>query len=651
MNAIRLLPPELRNQIAAGEVVERPASVVKELVENSLDAGATQVDVVLENGGQSLIQIRDNGAGVPPEELELAVTRHATSKIAALDDLWSIASFGFRGEALPSIASVSRFRMESAHDGAEGAFIEVENGLIRHSGPSALQGGSLVSVRDLFITVPARLKFLKTPATEQKKAQNWLMRLALTRLDVGFTLQAGGRELLRLRGEQSLAERLGTIWPPVVVEALRPFDHERHGIRAHGLCADPRQSQPRADRLLFYVNGRVVNDRLLLRAVREAYKGRLISRDYPQAVVFVDLPPDQVDVNVHPAKSEVRFIDEQAVFSAVRLAITLALDRPQAGVGYETNPAFAAPDSSVPEPAAPGGQAAPAPRPLGFWGEADMERILPRPGASLVPSDTMEVAESMAPVWNSTGEARPFDDPFPDFPPHAPSQTENDGGSGVETSGGPVQPHPPAMGGFPAASASGRVQPDSPSGPSPAFARVGPYIYLGQVANTYLVLREGENLVILDQHAAHERVLMHRFETAGMNGRSRALLMPLTLRLHPAEAERARELWDELHALGFSLRLDGNSLEVSAVPDSFERAGAESLLKETLVGQREDFRSLWITASCKGAIKAGDALTVDEAVGLIAQWMRTPEKEHCPHGRPAVLSWSAGDLEKLFKRV
>jgi DNA mismatch repair protein MutL len=633
---ISLLPPELRNQIAAGEVVERPASVVKELVENSLDAGARHVDVVLENGGQSLIEVRDDGLGMPEDELELAVTRHATSKIACLDDLWRIISFGFRGEALPSIASVSRLRLESAparangpengpearsafaKQDARGAFVEVEHGRIVRQGPSAILRGTSVSVRDLFITVPARLKFLKNPATELKRAREWLLRLSLARLDAAFSLSAGGREVVRLAPDQSLAQRLAAIWPPVVVEGLRPFDRETHGMHVHGLAADPRQAQPRPDRLLLYVNGRAVSARLLVRAVREAYKGRLISRDYPQVALFIELPPDQVDVNVHPAKSEVRFIDERAVFAAVLRAVAPALDASGAS-GFA--PARDVPDRpDRPDPALPH-----PPRPIGFWGEADRERIVRREDPPPHPSSILFVRET---------DPAPAQDHDQDHTPE------------LGAAPGPVRGHDQPE---PRPDPCPDSWPERPA-PQPSRLTIGGYEYLGQIAGTYLVAREGDNLILLDQHAAHERVLLDKLQRQAQSGASRALLTPLRLHLHPAEAERARALWDELLRLGFDLRLEDEVLHVEALPSVLERKGAESLLREALAGQRDDFDSLWITAACKGAIKAGDALTQDEAAGLMDQWMRLPDRDHCPHGRPCCLTWTPRDLERLFKR-
>ena len=601
---IHLLSPELRNQIAAGEVVERPASVVKELVENSLDAGATLIEVTLENGGQSLIRVRDNGAGIPAAELELAVTRHATSKITSMDDLWHISSFGFRGEALPSIASVSSFRMESAFRASEdaepdAAFIQMEHGVLAQQGPSGLHKGTVVEIRDLFATIPARLKFLKAPATEQKRAQELLTRLALTHTDAGFIFLAGTREVLRFPAGQSLQERLSVIWPDSVTETLLPFDRTTNDIRVHGLVSPPGQAQPRGDRMLLYVNGRAVNDKVILRAVREAYKGRLLSKEYPQIVLFMDLPPEEVDVNVHPAKIEVRFRDERSVFGAVLRAVEEAVVR-----NLPTGDLDAAPSGEE-------ARHAPAyePKPLGFWGEADRERIMRPRQQPLIPPDHEETPSAVPPA-----SERPASEPD--------------------------------------------------SVPEPLLygqVRVGPYVYMGQIGGTYLLLRDIRNgrdnasLLILDQHAAHERVLVSRIEAGGFSGMSQPLVLPLEYTLHPAERERIQEFHESLSALGFELALReqgaGTVLEVRAVPPLLERAAAGEFIREVLAGRKEDLHSLWATMACKAAIKAGDALAPDEAVNLIAQWLMTENRQFCPHGRPCVLQWGTSDLDKMFKRM
>lgn len=716
---IRLLPPELRNQIAAGEVVERPASVVKELVENSLDAGATRVDVFLENGGQSCIRVQDDGAGIAPGELELAVTRHATSKIASMDDLEHIASYGFRGEALPSIASVARFSMESAVTGADGGTeasrIVVEFGRLLAVEPSALHRGTIVEVRDLFTNIPARLKFLKTPATELKRAQDWLVRLALARCDVGFTLRAGEREALRFLPGQSLRDRLAQLWPRLVVEALRPFDAERHGIRARGLAALPSVSQQRGDRILLYVNGRSVSDKRLLAAVREAYKGRITSRDYPQVVLFVDMPPDMVDVNVHPAKSEVRFRDESSVFSAVLHAVQGAL------VSDVESVLDAAREADDVRPVAAQSRLWDdlPPRPQGFWGSADAAPLMRhvedetredegqwqvrRPDADdgTVPGSVTErgdVADAPS-VPSSSGSAAAFasgrTSPAGLREAVAPSAfsaasfAEDAEGTGrlsadrqeffesarqtartamppehVETMAGQddaghaaEQVHTPETDWPEDLPGAG----DAACGPGTAVADesaagrhelvVGGLTYLGQVAETYLVLRDASGaLMLLDQHAAHERVLYERLRKGAFAGTAQCLALPLELALQPVEEERFLEVRDNLERMGFDVSCSGGRLLARGIPPSLSRSEAGEFLREVLAGRKDDIRAMFISLSCKGAIKAGQRLADDEAAALLRQWLHTPEREYCPHGRPSILRWDAVALEKLFKR-
>ncbi|WP_165066191.1 DNA mismatch repair endonuclease MutL [Desulfovibrio sp. ZJ200] len=639
---IRLLPPELCNQIAAGEVVERPASVLKELVENSLDADAAHIDVLLENGGQALIRVQDDGCGIPAGELELSVTRHATSKIAAFDDLERIRSYGFRGEALPSIASVSRLKIVSAVCGPDGQSaahcLEVEHGRLVTSSPASLHKGTVVEVRDLFSNIPARLKFLKTPSTEFKRAQEWLARLALARARTGFTLRSGEREVLRFLPQQSLRQRLGQLWPRLIVEALRPFDGERHGIRAHGLAALPTVSQPRGDRLLLYVNGRSVTDKRLLAAVREAYKGRLTSRDYPQVVLFVEMHPREVDVNVHPAKSEVRFRDESAVFSAVLHAVQSALvtpfsaglesgeqtDAAAAGVGSSGGEGFAGaqPASRSDTQSGPAAQSH-APRPQGFWGSLD--------NPPLLKSSQAAAPRSEAPAE----EDWQVDVPCGGLRLHAAAEEPAGYGAVLFDD---ARAFPPS--------------PDNGEGPQAREPlRIGPLRYLGQVARTYLVLcDEHDALLLLDQHAAHERVLYARLRRGGFAGTGQCLALPVELNLHPAEKERFYQLRERLESLGFELECAGDALLMRAMPPVLSRAEARDFLREALAGRKDDLAGLFISMSCKGAVKAGQRLTDDEAAGLLRQWLAVPEREYCPHGRPCVLRWEAGELEKLFKR-
>ncbi len=631
VSRIHVLPSELCNQIAAGEVVERPASVVKELVENSLDAWATRVDVQLENGGQGLIRVQDNGSGVLPDELSLAVLRHATSKIRKVTDLDSIHSYGFRGEALPSIASVSDFSMASAVRGENGSVVSsvIRVSFGERSGvePSSLHQGTVVEVRDLFSNVPARLKFLKSPATEVKRCLEWLERQALARTDVAFSLMSDGRTLLQCLPGETLAARLARMWPPQVVEALAPFDAERSGVRVHGLAARPDVSQPHGSRILIFVNGRSVTDKRVYGAVRQAYEGRITSRDYPQAVVFVELDPAEVDVNVHPAKSEVRFRDESAVYAAVLTAVRSSLQTPSgeldAGCGVKdgASPEVTPPSAGKKEEASP---VLAESRPMGFWGAADSPLRRPLPAEKESEGDGEWTVARPHPVPDSRGMTQPA--PSGE---DAPSFREEE-----KTEPRPTPPVPENL---------------LREVPEPAPSRG--LEYLGQVAGTYLVFRDASDaLVILDQHAVHERILFSRFSEKGWHGASQGLALPLVLELHPAEAGRWRDVKEMLEGLGYRGTLCGGTLTVDGIPALLDRAGAQDFLRECLAGLKDDFRARFATMACRSAIKGGQRLTRDEAMNLVSQWLATPDRDYCPHGRPTVLRRDAAALEKLFKR-
>lgn len=455
------------------------------------------------------------------------------------------------------------------------------------------------------------------------------MRMALARPDVAFSLTNGGREIFRLPGGQSLSERLGRFWPPQVTEALHEFSRSREGMTARGLAGSPSHAQNRADRMLFYVNGRPVQDRLLMRAARDAYKGRLLSGEYPQVLLFLDLPPEEVDVNVHPSKMEVRFRDEGAVFSLVRWALepvagAEALSETLSVYGASGDAGAGRPDFTA-SPALPGQEgrggspAAGGQGPCGGARSAEASSRLRAYQDFLSPAPAREV-------------------PLP-ITPAAAGQPGGAPGSAMPSSA--FLPGEPVSGGLAPA-----VQAAAPR----ALSREG-LEYLGQVAGTYLVLRQGGGrLVIVDQHAAHERVILENMRRARSAGDSQPLAVPLPLTLHPAEAVRLAGLEAELREVGFVLTQEADTLFVRGVPPSLPAGKAVQYLREILGEQADGLTTLWALLSCKSAIKAGQALAVDEALALLEAWLAAPEREHCPHGRPVVVSFGEGDLERLFKR-
>jgi len=690
---IRVLPPTLQNQIAAGEVVERPSSVVKELVENSLDAGADRVQVSLDGGGVGLILVQDNGRGMDEAEMRLALTRHATSKLTAVEDLESIATFGFRGEALPSIASVSRLRLASkSQDGGDAHVVDVHFGDFRQEGPTAMVQGTRIEVRDLFANVPARLKFLKSQATEVRRCQEVLERMALSRLDVGFKLTIGEKPVMRFVAGQNLLSRLAAVWPPAVTQALVPVESDMHGCRVTGFAGLSHVGQARADKMLFYVNGRPVQDRVLLRAVREAYKGRMLSREYPVAALFITTGPGEVDVNVHPAKTEVRFRDEGLLFTLVRTAVARALDL---GAPSARMTSVLDHQGESLAPAQPQGTLdAPVPKGPKY---ATYRDYLTEVGREERAEDGQ--AARLEPSGLESGRmSQPDDAHLPAYlrmrsrgtDPGAPigGEREESGyaSSGISGAGRGVG-HPDAGGADRGESWRDRdALPDEDSGPAAAHVArfreppalrdsgaaaygagrdtgaqsqgtqrsrsVGGVEYLGQVAGTYLVLRlAGEGLALLDQHAAHERVLFDKMRASHTRGQSQPLAIPFEMTLHPSEQKKLTTLWPDLTALGFQMQAPKpGSVSVRGIPPLLSAGQAKEFLREAVTGQSGSMADLWAVMSCKAAIKAGDTLAEDEALALLEAWSTTKDRDYCPHGRPVVVNWDKKDLEKLFKR-
>ncbi|WAC63549.1 DNA mismatch repair endonuclease MutL [Pseudoxanthomonas sp. SL93] len=598
---IRQLPDTLINQIAAGEVVERPASVVKELVENALDAGARRIDIDLEEGGVRLIRIRDDGSGIAPDELPLAVSRHATSKIASLDDLEAVTTLGFRGEALPSIASVSRFSLTSRRaDDEHGTSLQVEGGRVGNAVPKPHAIGTTVEVRELFYNVPARRKFLRAERTEMGHIEEWLRSLALARPDIELRVSHNGRPSRRYKADEleSLARLNETLGEDFARSALR-VDHAAAGLRLHGWIAQPSYSRASADQQYVYVNGRSVRDRNIAHGVKMAYQDVLFHGRQPAYVLFLEIDPTRVDVNVHPAKHEVRFRDTRLVHDFVYRTLHEALAETRAGV--------AAQESASPF-ASPSGPA--------------------------VPSAWMPTQQS--PLGLSVAEA-----------PAAYAA---------------LYAAPPASGSF---TASDALYPAPVPTPLPAHDPDGipPLGFaIAQLHGIYILAENADGLIVVDMHAAHERIGYEKLKSAhdGMGLRSQPLLVPLALAVAEREAEVAEREADTLAALGFDVTRNGpQSLTVRSVPALLSGAEPEALLRDVLADLREHGQTrrvaaardeLLSTMACHGAVRANRRLTVPEMNALLREMEITERSGQCNHGRPTWARFSLNEIDRWFLR-
>jgi DNA mismatch repair protein MutL len=577
--SIRRLPPELINRIAAGEVVERPASALKEVVENSLDAGAAQVSIRLHAGGLELIEVADDGSGMAPDEMRLALERHATSKLPG-DAIDRVTSFGFRGEALPSIASVSRLTLESRVRGADGWRIEIDHGERMDEGPAALPPGTRVRVEGLFDKVPARRKFLRSPRAEYAACLDTVKRLAMARSDVGFTLDHDGRRVLTLQSAD----------PPSRVAELLSHELDRHGVgidsvrdglRLTGVISLPTFNRGMADQQYLFVNSRPVKDRLLVGALRAAYRD-LIARDrHPIAALFLEVPLEEVDVNVHPAKTEVRFRDPAAVRGLIVGGLRHALDE-------ETQRSAAREQAAAPV----------------MW--TSSASYTPQPGLGIGLAGVRQEQRAFEPVA---------------FVPHARAEPA------VE----PVPVYPLGV------------------------AR-------GQVAATYIVAEAEDGLVIVDQHAAHERLVLERMRAAREGGAiaRQALLIPEVVELDEPDCDRLEGSADELAAMGLEIeRFGPSSILVRAVPAALGKTNAAGLLADLAaeiaelggpIGLRDKLDHVAATIACHGSVRGGRILSVAEMNALLREMEVTPRSGQCNHGRPTWVKLGHGEIEKLFGR-
>lgn len=633
------LPAELANQIAAGEVVERPASVVKELVENALDAGASRIAVTVELGGKRLVRVEDDGEGMTADEARLALERHATSKIRRVEDLAAITSLGFRGEALPSIASVSRLLLRTRARGTpRGVEVRVSGGVIDSTREAGAAEGAVVEVADLFHNVPARRKFLKSDGAETAQISRLVTQLALGRHRVGFTLTSGTRRLAQWPPVESLADRLFQLYKER--GDLVEVGKKAAGVAVTGFVAGlagGTGGRARGPQNVF-VNGRAVKDRTIAHAIAHAYGTATIKERRPEVHLFIELPPDRVDVNVHPAKAEVRFLEPSLVHEVLRRAIAEALGDTAAPAVTLAAPAVT-PEDATALAATPGEDSGPA---------SGASAVSGAPGASAVGGP-----DGWSPVSHATaGEAAAgWRGAAPDRP--------GSGASAVTGAAGPTladavrELRPAAV----------TVGPASGAGAAPAGGVVDrPMQPLGQFRDTFIIAVDAEGIAIVDQHVAHERVLfeqvMERLTAGPLE--SQLLLQPIVLDLPPAERQALDARGAVLERLGFDVgAFGGDSVRIAAVPALVPLAASEAAVRalaQDLDGLDrgaavdEALRRSAATTACHAAVKAHDRLTPEKMIWILDALRRTAHSSVCPHGRPVVLRLSRREIEKRFER-
>jgi DNA mismatch repair protein MutL len=607
---IRQLPIELINQIAAGEVIERPASVVKELVENSLDAGARRVEIDVEEGGARLIRVRDDGGGILADDLPLAISAHATSKIASFDDLERVATLGFRGEALPSIASVSRFALTSRPPQQEHALrVEVDGGKPQPPRPAQHPAGTTIEVRDLFYNVPARRKFLRAERTEFGRIDELIASLALVRTGVEFRLSHNGKAVRLLRpaaDEGSVALRIGDLLGEEFLQQSLRIGHEAAGLRLSGWVGLPTASRAQADHQYFYVNGRLVRDKVVAHAVRQAYADVLFHGRHPAFVLFLDLDPLGVDVNVHPAKSEVRFREARLVHDFLYRTLNDALAQTRAG----TAPSVAA---------------------------------APLPGMAAVGNGGGYAGSYGAQPWRGQSNLG-LREPLADYAALL--------GAPAANTAAPFNPAPVDNAAFAAACAAAE---DGGESPPLGFA-------LAQLHGIYVLAQNAHGLVLVDMHAAHERITYERLKTAqtGQGIRAQLLLVPISIALSEREAACVEDQATRFAELGFELQRSGpQSVVVKRLPTLLDGADATRLIRDViadLLAQGNSRRieeagnDVLATMACHGSVRANRRLSLPEMNALLRDMEATERSGQCNHGRPTWVQLSVAELDRLFLR-
>ncbi len=612
MSAISLLPDLLINQIAAGEVIERPAAALKELLENSLDAGATEITVHLEGGGIRLLRVRDNGAGIAQEELQLALTRHATSKIATLADLQRVVSMGFRGEALASMASVAQMTLTSRKAKAPHAWqIQSIDGTTTEAAPAPLDAGTTIELRELYFNTPARRKFLKSEGTEFAYCEETFKRIALSRPDVAFTLQHGNRVVWQVQphaGPDALTRRIEALLGEDFAKASVAVTRQTAGLALTGMASRADYSRATRDDQYFFVNGRFIRDKVISHAVRQAYQDILHGQRHPAYVLFLTLPPEQVDVNVHPAKSEVRFRESQAVHQFVFHALEQALGT--AIAGYE-----AAAHASPGIPQAP---------------------LLLRPSP---PGMAPPPQQRIIPLRTSSDALAYYDAMFGRREEDKIRQPQN----AAET-------HAPAP----------AIEPVSEAAPDGEIPPLG--FALAQLSGVYILAENAQGLVIVDMHAAHERIVYEKLKAALDKEplSMQQLLVPLSFKADALDIATAEEQQEALRQLGFEIiPLSPTTLAVRAMPALLKQSSAETAAKSVL-GELREYgatramterrNELLATLACHAAVRANHQLTILEMNAILREMERTLRGDQCNHGRPTWRQIGIAELDTIFMR-
>jgi DNA mismatch repair protein MutL len=705
MSKIRVLPDTLANKIAAGEVVERPASVVKELLENAIDAGARKINIEVESGGKRLIRIIDDGEGMTRDDAIIAFERHATSKLRTAEDLEFITTLGFRGEALPSIAAVSKlFLRTKTPSDVEGTEVEFNGGKLVNVRDIAWPGGTEIEVKDLFFNMPARRKFLKSDTTESFHITNLVQHYALANYELALLLINNGRDSIRVPAVQSLKERAYQILGGSLLNKLLEVNGESNGLKIMGYVSNPQEQRSSKDAQYLFVNRRFVKDQLISRALTESYRSMMPSGTYPAAVLFIEVPPDEVDVNVHPAKTEVRFLHEATIFSFVRDSIAQSLKSTETitrlpgtyggtRVTQERlrtdvprwqniptwsqsnfNPVEALPSVSK---SAPVSTSAPAKSPF----QERVVEAMPAPSASEAQAEVEGISETADQSWLQT-EAEVRRKLLEDFQANIAPSTEKQMIDAAEEQGN-------AESSFAAnqaeIQASGRVQEMAVEGADfelnkiaatsteqetikqipteePASSFWHGIKPMGQIRDSYIVATDDEGLLIFDQHVVHERILFEQIRDGKMSRSTQIqpLLIPETVDLTPAEAEAFRIVKDELENMGIeTMELSGRTIAIKTAPAGLASKDVVAIVQQLLSAVERERRTFTIetirdeiaaSLACKAAIKVNMALTDEKMQWLINELMKTQNPMTCPHGRPIIMRFDLRDIERSFKR-